>query len=151
MLTLELLFQERDPPVLVVAGTAAAGLECGSGVLEEFLLPTVEHRGVDPVLVTQVRDRGVFEKMEPKNGDLLLSCEAIPDFLGHGKTSTRDCSLFEQTVCHISTEAKQKDQEFPVSIEVQFLGGNGQNTRPTGNVCTPGTNIVMRDRLITQH
>ena len=107
MLTLELLFQKRDPPVLVVAGSAGAGLECGSGVLEEFLLPTVEHRGVDPVLVTQVRNGGVFEKMEPKNGDLLLSCEAIPDFLGHGKTSTRNCSLFEQTVCHISTEAKQ--------------------------------------------
>ena len=106
MLTLELLFQKRDPPVLVVAGSAGAGLECGSGVLEEFLLPTVEHRGVDPVLVTQVRNGGVFEKMEPKNGDLLLSCEAIPDFLGHGKTSTRNCSLFEQTVCHISTEAK---------------------------------------------
>src|SRR5271154_2784987 len=106
VLTLELLFQKRDPPVLVVAGTAGAGLECGSGVLEEFLLPTVEHRGVDPVLVTQVRNGCVFEEMEPKNGDLLLSCEAIPDFLGHGKTSTRDCSLFEQTVCHISTEAK---------------------------------------------
>ena len=37
-----------------------------------------------------------------------------------------------------------KDQEFPVSIEVQFLGGDGKDTRPTGNVCTPGTNIVMR-------
>src|SRR5450755_1515925 len=108
VLTLELLFQKRDPPVLVVAGTAGAGLECGSGVLEEFLLPPVEHRGVDPVLVTQVRNGGVFEEMEPKNGDLLLSCEAIADFLGHGRTSTRDCSLFEQTVCHISTEAKHR-------------------------------------------
>ena len=45
----------------------------------------------------------------------------------------------------------KKDQEFPVSIEVQFLGGNGKDKRPTGNVCTPGTNIVMRDKLITQH
>jgi len=48
-------------------------------------------------------------------------------------------------------ESMRKDQEFPVSIEIQFLGGNGKNTRPTGNVCTPGTNIVMRDKLITQH
>ena len=45
----------------------------------------------------------------------------------------------------------RKDQEFPVSIEVQFLGGNGKDKRPTGNVCTPGTNIVMKDKLITQH
>ena len=79
----------------------------GGSKLRARVPPPVEHRGMDPVLVTQVRNGGVFEKMEPKNGDLLLSCEAIADFLGHGKTSTRDCSLFEQTVCHISTEAKQ--------------------------------------------
>ena len=50
-----------------------------------------------------------------------------------------------------SPESMGKDQEFPVSIEVQFLGGDGKGKRPTCNVCTPGTNIVMRDRLITQH
>jgi hypothetical protein len=48
-------------------------------------------------------------------------------------------------------ESLRKDQEFPVSIEVQFLGGNGHDTRPTGNVCTPGTHIVMGGKLITQH
>jgi hypothetical protein len=48
-------------------------------------------------------------------------------------------------------ETMGKDQEFPVSIEVQFLGGSGRGTRPTGNVCTPGTNIVMDGKLITQH
>ena len=50
-----------------------------------------------------------------------------------------------------SPESMRKDQDFPVSIEVQFLGGDGKAERPTCNVCTPGTNIVMRDRLITQH
>jgi hypothetical protein len=48
-------------------------------------------------------------------------------------------------------ESMKKDQDFPVSIEVQFLGGNGRNPRPTANVCTPGTNIVMGGRLITRH
>jgi len=43
------------------------------------------------------------------------------------------------------------DQDFPVSIEGQFLGGDGVSERPTGNVCTPGTNIVMNGELITQH
>jgi hypothetical protein len=38
-----------------------------------------------------------------------------------------------------------------VSIEVQFLGGSGRGKRPTGNVCTPGTHIVMDGKLITQH
>ncbi len=42
-------------------------------------------------------------------------------------------------------------QEFPVSIEVQFLGGDGNNERHTGNLCTPGTNVVMHDSLETQH
>ncbi len=43
------------------------------------------------------------------------------------------------------------DQDFPVSIEAQFLGGDGASERPTGNVCTPGTHIVMNGNLITQH
>lgn len=44
-----------------------------------------------------------------------------------------------------------KDQEFPVSIEVQFLGGDGKNPRQTGNLCTPGTNVVMNGKLHTDH
>ena len=43
------------------------------------------------------------------------------------------------------------DQDFPVSIEFQFLGGNGTDERPTGNLCTPGTNVVMSDELVTRH
>jgi len=45
----------------------------------------------------------------------------------------------------------RKDQDFPVSIEGQLLGGNGKDARTTGNVCSPGTNIVMGGKLITQH
>lgn len=48
-------------------------------------------------------------------------------------------------------ETMRLDQDFPVSIEVQLLGGNGKDQRPTGNVCTPGTNIVMGGKLITRH
>jgi len=48
-------------------------------------------------------------------------------------------------------ESMRKDQDFPVSLEVQFLGGNGKAVRSTGNVCTPGTHIVMNGKLITQH
>jgi hypothetical protein len=43
------------------------------------------------------------------------------------------------------------EQEFPVSIEAQMLGGNGVDARPTGNVCTPGTNMVMAGELVTRH
>ncbi|RAI88317.1 3-keto-disaccharide hydrolase [Algoriphagus yeomjeoni] len=44
-----------------------------------------------------------------------------------------------------------KDQDFPISIEAQFLGGNGTDKRSTCNLCTPGTNVVMDDKLITSH
>jgi Domain of Unknown Function (DUF1080) len=50
-----------------------------------------------------------------------------------------------------SPESMKKDQDFPVSIEVQFLGGTGRGERSTGNLCTPGTNVVMGGKLITQH
>lgn len=42
-------------------------------------------------------------------------------------------------------------QDFPISIEVQLLGGNGKDERSTANLCTPGTNVVMGDRLVTDH
>jgi len=42
-------------------------------------------------------------------------------------------------------------QEFPVSIEVQFLGGDGTNPRTTANLCTPGTNVVMGGALVERH
>jgi hypothetical protein len=48
-------------------------------------------------------------------------------------------------------ETMGKNQSFPVSIEVQFLGGNGKDPRPTGNLCTPGTHVVMDGKLVTRH
>src|SRR4051794_14803895 len=106
VLALELLFQGGDPAILVIAGTSGPGLERGGGVLEEILLPATEHGGVDAVPITEVRDGGVFEEMEPKDGGLLLDGESFPSLLGPGRAFARGCSLFEQTACPISTEAK---------------------------------------------
>ncbi len=50
-----------------------------------------------------------------------------------------------------SPESMGKGQNFPVSIEVQLLGGDGKNKRSTGNLCTPGTNVVIDGKLVTQH
>ena len=50
-----------------------------------------------------------------------------------------------------SPQSMGLDQAFPVSIEAQMLGGDGTNQRPTANVCTPGTHIVMNDQLVTRH
>jgi hypothetical protein len=48
-------------------------------------------------------------------------------------------------------ESMGKDQDFPVSIEVQLLGGDGKNKRTTCNLCTPGTNVEMNGKLFTPH
>lgn len=48
-------------------------------------------------------------------------------------------------------ETMKKDQDFPISIEVQLLGGTGSGERPTANLCTPGTHVVMDGELVTQH
>jgi hypothetical protein len=45
----------------------------------------------------------------------------------------------------------RRDQEFPVCIEVQLLGGNGRQERSTANLCTPGTHVVLNGKLHTQH
>jgi hypothetical protein len=50
-----------------------------------------------------------------------------------------------------SPETMLKDQDFPVSLEVQFLGGNGTTPRTTANLCTPGTHVVMNGQLHTPH
>lgn len=43
------------------------------------------------------------------------------------------------------------DQDFPISIEVQLLGGDGAEPRTTANLCTPGTNVVYQGQLDTRH
>ena len=44
-----------------------------------------------------------------------------------------------------------KDQNFPISIEVQLLGGLGKGPRTTANLCTPGTHVVMNGALLERH
>ncbi len=50
-----------------------------------------------------------------------------------------------------SPESMELKQDFPASIEVQILGGDGVKPRPTMNLCTPGTNVVIDGELIEQH
>lgn len=50
-----------------------------------------------------------------------------------------------------SVETMGRTQNFPVSIEVQLLGGRAEGRRPTANLCTPGTHVVMDGTLCTRH
>jgi hypothetical protein len=45
-----------------------------------------------------------------------------------------------------------KEQDWPISVEMQFLGGLGDGKpRPTGNMCSPGTDIVINGKIAGSH
>lgn len=45
-----------------------------------------------------------------------------------------------------------KEQNWPISIEMQLLAGlNDGKPRPTGNMCSPGTDIVYQGKLYDGH
>ncbi|MBB4077958.1 hypothetical protein GGR28_000559 [Lewinella aquimaris] len=50
-----------------------------------------------------------------------------------------------------SAASNDYGQTFPVSVELQLLGGLGKGPRTTGNVCTPGTAVVMGDTIDYRH
>jgi hypothetical protein len=50
-----------------------------------------------------------------------------------------------------SAESMTFEQTFPVSLEMQLLGGLGKGERHTGNLCSPGTKVVVKDRLRLDH
>lgn len=48
-------------------------------------------------------------------------------------------------------ESMALEQDFPISLEAQLLGGDGKAERSTCNLCTPGTNVILKDKLFTPH
>lgn len=50
-----------------------------------------------------------------------------------------------------SAASNGKDQSFPVSLEFQLLSGDKDHNRPTGNLCTPGTEVSMNGNPVHDH
>lgn len=50
-----------------------------------------------------------------------------------------------------SPESMGLNQDFPMSLEIQLLGGLGRGPRSTANLCTPGTHVRFGDSLVTAH
>jgi len=50
-----------------------------------------------------------------------------------------------------SAKSLTLNQDFPVSLEFQTLGGLGTEERHTGNLCTPGTIVHMNGQLNPNH
>lgn len=45
-----------------------------------------------------------------------------------------------------------KEQDWPISVEMQFLGGLGDGKpRPTGNMCSPGTDVIYEGKIDPRH
>lgn len=45
-----------------------------------------------------------------------------------------------------------KEQDWPISVEMQLLGGLGDGKpRSTGNMCSPGTEIVINGKIAASH
>ncbi len=45
-----------------------------------------------------------------------------------------------------------KEQDWPISVEMQLLGGlSDGKPRPTGNMCSPGTEVVQKGEIVSSH
>lgn len=45
-----------------------------------------------------------------------------------------------------------REQDWPISVEMQFLAGLGDGKpRPTGNMCSPGTDVVYKGKIDPRH
>ena len=45
-----------------------------------------------------------------------------------------------------------KEQDWPISVEFQLLGGlSDGKPRPTGNMCSPGTEVVQKGSIVPSH
>ena len=48
-------------------------------------------------------------------------------------------------------ETMGKDQDFPISVEVQLLGGGPTGERSTANMCSPGTEVFHNGEMVKSH
>jgi hypothetical protein len=75
-------------------------------------------------------------------------------FTGEWKKDAPSYTLLNSGIMFHSQDPRTmpKDQDWPISIEFQLLAGLGDGKpRPTGNMCSPGTNIVYKGQLDTRH
>ena len=77
--------------------------------------------------------------------DYRFTGEQIP---GGSSWNVRNSGVMLHSQSAASNDAAQT---FPVSVELQLLGGLGDGPRTTGNVCTPGTAVVMGDTVDYRH
>lgn len=75
-------------------------------------------------------------------------------FTGEWKKDAPSYTMLNSGIMFHSQDPRTmpKEQNWPISIEFQLLGGLGDGKpRTTGNMCSPGTHIVYNGKLDTRH
>jgi hypothetical protein len=75
-------------------------------------------------------------------------------FVGKQQRGAPDYTLLNSGVMFHSQDPRTmlKEQDWPISIEFQLLGGLGDGKpRPTGNMCSPGTDVVYKGKISPDH
>lgn len=92
----------------------------------------------------------LFYKTAFTNYKLRLKYRFVGDQVKGGESwATKNSGIMIH--CQPPESIKLK-QAFPVSLEVQLLGGvNEEEARPSGNLCTPGTHVEMDGVKIIDH
>lgn len=75
-------------------------------------------------------------------------------FTGSLQPGAPDYTLLNSGVMFHSQDPRTmpKEQNWPISVEMQFLAGLGDgNPRSTGNMCSPGTEIVYEGKQYENH
>jgi hypothetical protein len=73
---------------------------------------------------------------------------------GEWKTDAPGYTIRNSGVMYHSQDPRTmlKDQDWPISVEFQLLAGlDDGNPRPTGNMCSPGTDIVFEGKIDERH
>ncbi len=75
-------------------------------------------------------------------------------FIGDFHPGAPDYAMLNSGVMFHSQDPRMmpKEQDWPISVEMQFLARLPDNKpRPTGNMCSPGTDIVYNGKLYDGH
>lgn len=75
-------------------------------------------------------------------------------FVGQWRQDAPEYTLRNSGVMFHSQDPRTmpREQDWPISVEMQFLGGLGDGKpRPTGNMCSPGTDVVFQGKIDPRH
>ena len=75
-------------------------------------------------------------------------------FVGEQQKGSPSYTLLNSGVMFHSQDPSTmpKEQDWPISIEMQFLAGLGDGKpRPTGSMCSPGTDVVYKGKIAESH